>query len=71
MVISRLSTCVPESPLQLEAVLLSRPLWLLWLVDCELTELLEVSYVSLAGRPYEIDNFSTQFCVQILLMNNV
>ena len=48
---------MPESPLQLEAVLLSRPLWLLWLVDWELTELLEVSYVSLAGRPNEIDTF--------------
>ena len=33
-------TCVPESPLQLLAVLFSL---LLWLVDCELTELLEVS----------------------------
>ena len=55
--ISSLSTWVPESPLQLEAVLLSRPLWLLWLVDWELTELLEVSYVSLAGRPNEIDTF--------------
>ena len=58
MVIIRLSTWVPESPLQLEAVLLSRPLWLLWLVDWELTELLEVSYVSLAGRPKDIDTFS-------------
>ena len=41
-------TCVPESPLQLLAVLLSL---LLWLVDWELTELLDVSYVSLELRP--------------------
>ena len=44
-------TCVPLSPLQLLAVLLSLFVWLLWLVDWELTELLEVSYVSLEFRP--------------------
>ena len=44
-------TWVPESPLQLEAVLFSLFVWFPLLVDWELTELFDVSYVSLELRP--------------------